>query len=129
MLLRQSEAEDTLYEAHSDLGNKLTDVVDQVTSLIAETNACGFSTDDVEILEVGHFIFSEAGIPFRARLQLTGEQEDEKVFHGNKIIVDVTGSSPAQPGQLRVERARSLTHDEALHAAPRFERRGRGQRA
>ena len=92
VLLLESEAEDTLYEAISALGNKLTDVDDQVTSLIANTNATGFSTDEVEILEVGHFVFSDAGIPFRARIRLTGDSDDESVFHGDTIFVDVTGT-------------------------------------
>lgn len=91
-LLLESETEDTLYEAVSDLGNTLTDADDQVTSLIAETNACGFSTDEVEILEIGRFIFSEAGIPFRARIRLTGEPDSDKIFHGDTILVDVTGT-------------------------------------
>jgi hypothetical protein len=43
-------------------------------------------------LEVGTFIFAEARIPFRARVQLTGEQDEDQMFSGNKIFVDISGT-------------------------------------
>lgn len=103
VLLLESDVTDTLHEALSDLGNKMTDTDDDVTSLIAETNASGFFADDVEILEVGHFLFSEAAIPFRARIQLTGESDEDKVFHGDKIFVDVTGTLTYDGGDWTID--------------------------
>jgi hypothetical protein len=91
-LLSRSVAEDYLHSAVEALANKLVDTDDQITSLIADTNASGFYADHVEILEVGTFNFAEARIPFRARVQLTGEQDEDQMFSGNKIFVDISGT-------------------------------------
>jgi hypothetical protein len=87
-----SDAEDQVHRALESLASTLVDSDERITSLMAETNASGYSADEIEVLEVGAFDFSEAKFPFCARMRFAGEQDEDRMFCGDTIVAGISGS-------------------------------------
>jgi hypothetical protein len=108
VLLSRSDVSDRIYALLEALGNELVDSDDDVTGLIAGTNAGGFCVDDVDIAELGPFEFQEARIPFRARLTIRGESDEDHMFAGDTILVDVSGAVGYDGGEWTVQEYDSM---------------------
>lgn len=78
--------EDLMMGLVSDLMNS----DEQVIGAMAETNAFGYGVDVYEVLNAEYFD-SRQQIKFRARIWLSGEQDQDKPYCGDAIEVIVSG--------------------------------------
>jgi hypothetical protein len=70
------------------------DLVDseQVSACIAETNAGGFYPYQFEVTSAGPMNLQEAIVPFEARIYFEGEQDEDRMYSGDKITAELSGS-------------------------------------
>ena len=73
-----------------DFANDLTNSDEQVVGAMAETNAFGYGMDVYEVLSA-EYSDGRRQIRFRARIWLSGEQDQDKLYCGNAIEVIVSG--------------------------------------
>jgi hypothetical protein len=78
-----AQAESKIHDALDSLAYRLMDSDEQITGLMAQTNASGYVADEIEVLELGAFDFAEARIPFRASIRFSGEQDEDRMFSGD----------------------------------------------
>jgi hypothetical protein len=98
-----SDAENQVYQAVETLSYKMVDSDDEITSLIAQTNASGFSADEIDVLDVGPMDFSDATIPFSARIRFSGDQDEDRMYSGTVINARVTGHVRFNGAEWEVE--------------------------
>jgi hypothetical protein len=65
---------------------------DIVSSAMAETNASGYSPDDIEVLSMGPLDVATVTAPFEATVHFTGEQECERMWLGTAITARISGT-------------------------------------
>jgi hypothetical protein len=87
----RAEAEGLIEDALDSLAYNLVDSDEQVTSLIAGTNAAGYTTESIDILEIGVFDFEKARLPFKADIRIAGKQDEDHMFCGDTIIAHIDG--------------------------------------
>jgi hypothetical protein len=79
--LSEEALRDEIETKIADTGHDLTDV-DCVASEIATTNAVGWGLDTFDVEEIE---FVQGTVEVRISYQLTGDQEDDKSWHGTEI--------------------------------------------
>lgn len=86
----EPKAENVFDEVVEYFSHTLINSNDQVTSRIAETNAYAFALDDYYLNEA-YYDKLEGCIFFDAVIYLKGDQDEDKMFYGDKIIIKVSG--------------------------------------
>jgi hypothetical protein len=84
--------EEAVIQALDALASELVDSDEQITGLIAETNASGYYHDDMHVIDVGPYDPSSSKLPFKASIHFSGDQDPEKMFSGDAIVAEVSGT-------------------------------------
>ena len=77
--------------AVDDLAMRLANE-EPICALIAETNACGYSADQVEITNFGDLDLESAEVSFEARIRFSGDQDEDRMWHGDAINATIEGT-------------------------------------
>ncbi|MCB9425407.1 MAG: hypothetical protein H6584_00005 [Flavobacteriales bacterium] len=85
---RKADAERIFNSIIFDFCSTLVNADDQVTQAIAGTNATGFGLDDYLLKSIE---FDKEDILFDVVLSLSGESDDDKMFHGDQITIRLNG--------------------------------------
>ena len=99
-----SDPEPIVERALEKLASNLVDSDDQITSLIAETNACGFWADEVAVTTVGTLDLKEMSIPFEGIIHFSGDQDPDRTWHGDSIFAKISGEVQFDGGDWVIER-------------------------
>jgi hypothetical protein len=83
-------AEVILESKMDEIAMELVNSDELIVGMIAETNAFGFGLDAYEILDI-EYDKRKNEILFRARMQIAGENDEDKPFNGDVIAFDLYG--------------------------------------
>jgi hypothetical protein len=75
-----------------ELSYTLVNSDDVLTSLMAETNASAFEATEFDVTSAGPVNLTDATLPFEANVRFTGESDGERMFAGDSIVTQITGT-------------------------------------
>jgi len=90
-LRAEASPEEIVEEILPDFAADLVNSDEQITGAMAETNAFGYGLDEYEILSA-EYNESKQQIEFEARLEISGDHDEDKPFCGDAMSVRVSGT-------------------------------------